>query len=137
MTVLLLALPMTTPASPSLPLITFRSAAAGPPTVTPVAPKWTYTPPRVPLPASAVPSAVRPTQLPATVLLLPLTSIPASPNRLMTSPRTVLLAALIVRPATPAPAESPRTSTTGAPTQPGCVVPSMTIVWVTVGRAEV
>src|SRR4051812_27827642 len=63
--------------------------------------------------------------------------MPLAVKRLMTSPLTVQLAAVIVNPLIPAPALAPFNSMIGVPAKPGCVVPSITNGLVIVGKAEV
>ena len=64
-------------------------------------------------------------------------TIPSPPNRLITSPLTVVPPAVIVRPLTPAPAAVPTSSIRGTPAYPVWVVPSRRTGSSIVGRAEV
>src|SRR5438105_15346642 len=54
----------------------------------------------------------------------------------MISPRMVLFAPVMMKPSTPAPAESPRISTSGAVVYAGTDVPSIVTGWVIVGSAD-
>jgi hypothetical protein len=65
----------------------------------------------------------------------PLSSTPSLLNRLMTSPETTLLPAMILRPSTFAPAWDPFSSMMGLPLKPGWVEPSIVTGSETVGKA--
>src|SRR4026207_1389508 len=67
-----------------------------------------------------------------TLPLPTLSEMPAPLKRLITSPRTTLLPAVIVRPLAVSPL--PFNSMTGLPPAPGCVRPSMVTGSVTAGR---
>src|SRR5262249_19787282 len=65
------------------------------------------------------------------------TTTPLPEYKVIISPRTVLLLAVIVSPLTLPPAWLPLITMIGAPAKPGCVVPSITTESVISGSAEV
>ena len=89
-----------------------------------------------PLPAAAVPSAVRPIQLPSTrvpVAAMP-TMMPVPPKRLTMRPLMTELPPVTKRPVLSAGVFAPLSSMSGSPAYPGCVVPSIAVGPVIVGK---